>query len=226
MREKPTEDYIYHIYNRGVDKREIFSCDNDRRRFLACLYYFNDVNQTKNIDRLCDIQSRTKTEDQREKLVEILAFVLMPNHYHLLIKPLVKDGASEFMKKIGIGYTHYFNIKNERSGTLFQGKYKFVRIENEEQLNYIPFYIHFNPAELIEARWKEKEIVDKSRLLDFLKSYEWSSLRDYLGYNNFASIIDKDQLIDYLRSPQELEKEIGEWLKEASSINYTNLWIE
>lgn len=225
MREKPTEDYIYHIYNRGVDKREIFGNDNDRRRFLACLHYFNDTNKTKNIDRLCDIQSRTE-EDDREKLVEILAFVLMPNHYHLLVKPLVEDGVSEFMKKLGIGYTHYFNMKNERSGTLFQGKYKFVRIEDDEQLNYIPFYIHLNPAELIETKWKDKEIQDKNRLLNFLKSYEWSSLGDYLGNNRFANIIDKDILVDYFGTPWELEKEIDEWLEEISSSNYTNLWIE
>ena len=224
MREKPTEDYIYHIYNRGVDKREIFGCDNDRRRFLACLYYFNDSNQTTNIERVCDIQSRT--EDGRDKLVEILAFVLMPNHYHLLVKPLVENGASDFMKKIGIGYTHYFNIRYERSGTLFQGKYKFVRIEDDEQLNYIPFYIHFNPAELIEAKWKEREIHDKDQVLNFLKSYRWSSLQDYLGNRDSSNIIDKEILADYLGSPSELKKEMGEWLEEVGSPNHTNLWIE
>ncbi|MFA5023273.1 MAG: transposase [Candidatus Paceibacterota bacterium] len=224
MREKPTEDYIYHIYNRGVDKREIFNNDNDRRRFLACLHYFNDTNQTKNIDRLCDIQSRTS--DDRDKLVEILAFVLMPNHFHLLVKPLVEDGASEFMKKLGIGYTHYFNIKNNRSGALFQGKYKFVRIESDDQLAYIPYYIHFNPIELAESGWKEKEIKDKNEALTFLKSYPWSSLQDYLGQGHFSKIIDKGILGDYLGTPDEFGKEIEGWLEEMDSPNHTNLWIE
>lgn len=224
MREKPTEDYIYHIYNRGVDKRDIFSCDNDRRRFLACIYHFNDTNQAKNIDRLCDIQSQA--EDDREKLVEILAFVLMPNHFHLLVKPLVENGVSEFMKKIGIGYTHYFNIKNERSGSLFQGKYKFTKIESEEQLNYIPFYIHFNPIELVESGWKEKKIEDKDMAIDFLKSYPWSSLSDYLGYNNYSKIINKNILESYLGKPATLEEEIANWIEEIDSDNYTNLWIE
>ncbi|MFA6475932.1 MAG: transposase [Candidatus Paceibacterota bacterium] len=221
MREKPTEDYIYHVYNRGVDKRDIFNNDSDRRRFLACLHCFNDTNQARNTDYEESIKN-----DGREKLVEILAFVLMPNHYHLLVKPLVENGVSEFMRKIGTGYTHYFNIQNERSGTLFQGKYKFVRIEDDEQLNYIPFYIHFNPAELVEEKWKDKEIRDKKRLLDFLKSYEWSSLPVYLGKSRFSNIVDKNILDDYLGTPGELEKEVEEWIEEIDSQNYTNLWIE
>ena len=224
MREKPTEDYIYHVYNRGVDKREIFSDDSDRQRFLACLYHFNDTAQVKNIERLCDIQSRTN--DEREKLVEILAFTLMPNHFHLLVKPLAEDGVSEFMKKLGIGYTHYFNIKNERSGSLFQGKYKFVRIEDDEQLNYIPYYIHFNPIEIVETNWKKREISNKEQTLNFLKSYRWSSLQDYLGKSNFSKIIDKELLEDYLGPPEQLEKDIELWLREIDLINHTNLWIE
>lgn len=224
MREKPTEDYIYHIYNRGVDKREIFGSDEDRKRFLASLYFFNDSRPTVNTQRLCEIG--LCTDDDRDKLVEILAFVLMPNHFHLLVKPVTENGVTEFMRKIGTGYTQYFNIRHERSGTLFQGKYKFVRIEDDEQLGYIPFYIHFNPAELVEAKWKEKEIQDKNRLLDFLKSYEWSSLRDYLGNDHFANIIDKNILTEYLGTPSELEKEIGEWLEEMNPQNHSNLWIE
>ena len=224
MREKPTEDYIYHVYNRGVDKREVFGCDNDRRRFLSGLYFFNDSQPTMNIHRLFEVGLRTT--DEREKLIEILAFVLMPNHYHLLVKPLVENGVSEFMRKLGVGYTHYFNIKNKRSGTLFQGKYKFVKIENDEQLAYIPYYIHFNPVDLVEFGWKEKEITDKNKTLDFLKSYKWSSLRDYLGQDNFSNIINKNILTDYLGTPVEFEKEMADWLKEMNSPNYTNLWIE
>lgn len=224
MRKKPTEDYIYHIYNRGVDKRSIFNTDADRQRFIACLQHFNDTNQAKNIDRLSEI--KTPINDDRKKLVEILAFVLMPNHYHLLVKPLVENGVSEFMKKVGVGYTHYFNIKYERSGTLFQGRYKFVQIDDDEQLNFIPFYIHFNPAELIESRWKEKEIKDKKRLLEFLRSYHWSSLPDYLGNNLFPYVINKDFLSDYIGDARKLEKEIDDWLSEMDATEYINLWIE
>ncbi|HRZ30419.1 MAG TPA: transposase [Candidatus Paceibacterota bacterium] len=224
MREKPTEDYIYHVYNRGVDKRNIFCCDEDRKRFLSSLYFFNDSQPVNNMGRLFELGHQD--EDRRNKLVEILAFVLMPNHFHLLIKPLVEDGISEFMRKMGTGYTHYFNIKNERSGTLFQGKYKFVRIEDDEQLSYIPYYIHFNPIELIESGWKEKKIGNKERVLDFLKSYQWSSLGDYLGRNNFSEIINKDILVDYLGKPDKLEEEVANWLEEVSSGNYTNLCIE
>ena len=223
MREKPSEDYIYHVYNRGVDKRIIFDDDNDRQRFVSGLYFFNNKNSTDNL-RFFDIQSRN--DDTREKIVEILSFVLMPNHFHLLIKPLVENGLSEFMQKLGIGYTNYFNIKNERTGSLFQGKYKFVRIEGDEQLAYIPYYIHFNPVELVESKWKEQEVVDKDRAINFLKSYPWSSLRGYLGNNCFSQIINKEILKDYLGEPEDLEKEISDWLKETGYPNHTNLWME
>lgn len=211
MREKPQEDQIYHIYNRGVEKRDIFTVDNDRRRFISYLYFFNDANATDNIRRLCDI--RLETNDNREKLVEIIAFVLMDNHFHLLIKPAVENGVSVFMQKLGIGYTKYFNIKYKRVGPLFQGKYKFVQIETDEQLSYIPHYIHLNPVELIEPGWKEKTITNPEKAFNFAKDYYWSSLADYLGDNRFFNIIDKEILSEELGGSQEYEKDVNDWLK-------------
>jgi len=206
------EDYIYHVYNRGVDKREIFSCDNDRRRFISCLYFYNDLNSAKNITRLVELTMGT--QDERDKLVEILAFVLMPNHFHLLLKPVAQDGISEFMKKIGIGYTHYFNIKYDRTGCLFQGKYKHTRIDTEEQLQYIPFYIHFNPLGLINPDWKQRTLENFDRSFDFLKTYPWSSLGEYVGNStNYSMIIDKSILSENFGKPKELMSEIKNWLK-------------
>jgi putative transposase len=215
MREKPDRDQIYHVFNRGVEKRIIFTNDNDRRRFISCLYFFNDLNPTDNICRLFDIGCRTN--DKRKKLVEILAFVLMDNHFHLLVKPLIKDGLSEFMKKLGIGYTKYFNIKYQRVGPLFQGKYKFVLMETDEQLSYIPHYIHLNPVEIIEKKWKDKDIANSQKVFDFAKSYRWSSLSDYLGDNQFKNIINKNILFDQICDHEEYKKDVLDWLTSIDS---------
>ncbi|OJI08038.1 MAG: hypothetical protein COX02_01295 [Candidatus Vogelbacteria bacterium CG22_combo_CG10-13_8_21_14_all_37_9] len=213
MREKPEEDQIYHIFNRGVEKRSIFNNDNDRRRFLSYLYFFNDSQAATNISRLCDIQFQT--EDSRKKLVEIFAFVLMDNHFHLLVRPIVENGLSEFMQKLGVGYTKYFNIKYERVGPLFQGKYKFVQIESDEQLSYIPHYIHLNPVEIIEPGWKERELRDCEKAFEFAKTYPWSSLGDYLGDEHFSPILDRDLLNEELGGSQEYRQDIVEWLQSA-----------
>ena len=193
-------DFIYHFYNRGVEKREIFLNDADRQRFVNGLYFFNDFNPALNAGRTMAnvIEVELQSNDNREKLVEILAFVLMPNHYHLLIKPLAKNGVTEFMRKVGTGYTNYFNIRHQRVGPLFQGKFKSVLIESDEQLSYIPNYIHLNPIGLIETKWKEGEIKNYKKAFDFAKNYRWSSFSDYLGQDKFSHIINKQILSDLI----------------------------
>ncbi|MFA7192469.1 MAG: transposase, partial [Candidatus Paceibacterota bacterium] len=142
---------IYHIYNRGVDKRDIFMDDEDRVRFIHDLYEFNSTNPAPNLN---DYLKRGKVNNlevglpeiqrkPRELLVEILAFCMMDNHFHLMIRPVSENGITEFMRKIGTGYTNYFNKKYERNGALFQGKFKSVHIEKDAHLMYLPIYIHF-----------------------------------------------------------------------------------
>ena len=113
----------YHIFNRGVDKRSIFSDKLDYYRFYNSLILFNTVKQSGSIFEL-----RWKNGWIREQspLVDINAYCLLNNHYHLLLTQVVDGGISEFMKRLGGGYTSYFNERNKRSGSLFQGKYKRV----------------------------------------------------------------------------------------------------
>lgn len=225
FREKPEKDCIYHIYNRGVEKRDIFINDADYWRFLSSLYFYNDASPSKNISRLCEVGLRTNN-DERKKLVEILAFVLMPNHYHLLVKPLCESGATEFMRKIGTGYTNYFNIKHSRVGSLFQNKYKLVKIESDEQLSYIPFYIHMNPIGLIEPDWKERIISDQNRTFEYLEKYRWSSHNFYSGRKDFQQLIDRESLADYLGQPSEYRQDLLDWLREMDTAGFEELLLE
>jgi len=155
----------YHIYNRGTDKRKIFSDEIDVNRFLESLIEFNNKEP---IGSIYENSFRKKTAEAlgrpTSKLVEIIAYCLNPNHYHLILKQQTKGGISEFMKRLGGGYTKYFNEKYKRSGVLFQGKFKSVHINSDRQLLYVSAYVNLNnrvhqlgrrTSKLVRSSWGE-----------------------------------------------------------------------
>lgn len=219
---------IFHTLNRGVDKRKIFMDDDDYLRFVHNLFEFNDVEpvnnltyflrynpQSKDIASPYIARARMRTERRpRELLVNVHAFCLMPNHYHLLLSPLKENGITLFMKKLNIGYAKYFNEKYERVGALFQGRYKSVAVKTEEHFVHLPYYIHLNPLDLFAPEWRNREIRDHKKALKFLESYRWSSHHDYLGKKNFPSVTQREFLSEFFGGPKEYEKSISLWLKE------------
>ncbi|HBA45851.1 TPA: hypothetical protein DCZ09_02145 [Candidatus Nomurabacteria bacterium] len=132
----------YHIYNRGVDKRNIFSDKNDMRRFIESMIEFNQV------DGIISLSNLRKTEIESkalsEPLVAFVAYCLNPNHFHFVLKQLVDGGIAKFMQKLQGGYTYYFNVKNSRSGSLFQGTFKSNLANNENYFNKIIGYVNKN----------------------------------------------------------------------------------
>jgi len=214
------DDYIYHIYNRGVDKRNIFLDDEDYFRFIHNLFEFNDIKPAQNIYyKRSDLQSYEVSLhkiEPRKLLVEILAFCLMPNHFHLLLRQKKESGITEFMRKIGTGYTNYFNQKYARSGVLFQGKFKAVLIEKETHLVYIPHYIHTNPLDLINSEWRQDGFSDLNEAWKFLEEYRWSSLPDYLNKKNFPSITQRDFLLDFFGGTKQYEKDLTDIIKSGN----------
>ena len=149
MRKVPfAKNEIYHIFNRGTDKREIFSCDYDYARFIRSLDEFNQIepvyslylNDLRKSRGLLDVQRLRKGR----KLVEIITYCLNPNHFHLMLNQLEVGGISEFMKRIGGGYTKYYNSRYERSGALFQGKFKSTHVDSNELLLYLSVYVNAN----------------------------------------------------------------------------------
>jgi hypothetical protein len=105
----------------------------------------------------------------------------MPNHFHLLLRPLLEGGISEFMRKVGIAYAMYFNLKNERIGNLFVKPFRAKHVSNDDYFRHVADYIHLNPAELFEPGWKRGKVGDAALLQQRLRSYAYSSLPDYLG---------------------------------------------
>lgn len=213
---------VYHIYNRGVEKRKLFLDDKDYYRFIHNLYEFNDEQPAENIHykdpyNPCEsYETKSRKSNERKLLTEIYAFCLMPNHFHLLTRQLSEKGISNFIHKLSVGYSMYFNKKYERVGGLFQGTFKAVRLENQSHFLYIPHYIHLNPLDLIEPDWRENQIKNFNKAIDFLESYRWSSYLDYIGKKNFPSIIQKDFLSDLFVTPENFKKETSEWLKNTN----------
>ena len=173
-----SEGEFYHVYNRGVEKRPIFSDRNDRERFLRLLFI---ANSTEPFD-FREIADKKYSEiDRGELLVAIGAYCLMPNHFHLLIREIVPAGISLFMGKLATGYSMYFNKRHGRVGPLFQGRFKAQHVEKDTHLKYLFAYIHLNPVKIIDPHWKESGIRDKARAKQYLNEYRYSSYPDYNG---------------------------------------------
>lgn len=206
---------IYHIFNRGVEKRKIFTDDADYYRFVHDLFEFNDTDPALNTGySFKNSGVNPKLSKPRKTLVEILAFCAMPNHFHLLLRQKVDKGITEFMRKFGTGYTNYFNHRNIRVGPLFQGTFKAVLIEKEAQLLYISHYIHLNPLDLVSPEWREQEIKNPKKAMQFLESYRWSSYLDYINKKNFPSITQRNFIKSIYGSGTSIDykKDISEWL--------------
>ena len=204
------EEQVYHIYNRGVEKRKIFLHEKDYLRFVANLCEFNSATPVSNPHRqLFEVRLQTKSTDP---LIEILSFCLMPNHYHLMVRQKTENGITEFMRKLGTGYTNYFNLKYTRVGPLFQGKFKAILLEQEGHLTHLPHYIHLNPLDLTMPEWREQKVRDPRQALKTLAAYRWSSLSDYLGRKNFPAIIDQTFLNECIGGPKDFLQRMFEWL--------------
>jgi len=212
------ENQIYHIYNRGVEKRDIFLDDKDYLRFIHDLFEFNDRDPAFNVAYYFNSKSKEvksqyleKERKPRKLLVEILLFTLMPNHFHLLLKQKQENGIVKFMQKLGTGYTNYFNKKYDRVGGLFQGRFKAVLINEEAHLIHIPFYFHTNPIDLI---YGSSTSIDWRGQIEFLENYRWSSFLDYIGKKNFPSVTSRKFLLEFWGGEKEYRKETEKWLRE------------
>jgi putative transposase len=137
----------------------------------------------------------------------------MPNHYHLLLVPKIKNGISKFMKKVDMGYAKYFNQKYDRKGTLFERRYKSIQVTEESHFIHLPYYLHCNPLDLIQPEWREGKLSNYKKAIQFLESYRWSSHLDYLGKRNFSSVTKRDFLLNFFEGETGYREALYEWLK-------------
>ncbi len=173
---------FYHIFNKGIFLQDIFMGKRDFKRAMELVRYYQNNNPPLRFSQFMVLSKEKRDKilkelsNKKDLLVEIICYCLMPNHFHFLLKQLKDQGISKFISQFTNSYTRYFNVKNKRSGHLFQGKFKAVRVITEEQLLHLSRYIHLNPYSSGFVR-----------RIHELKDCSFSSLPEYLGENNFKS---------------------------------------
>src|SRR3989338_579840 len=214
-----SQDEFYHLYNRGTEKRIIFSAKADYERFIALLYLCNDTQNVHLNDRPSSNLAERLLLERVSPLLNIGAYCLMPNHFHLIVQERGDNGISRFMQKIITGYTMYFNKRHERTGALFQGKFKATHANQDEYLKYLISYIHLNPIKIIDSQWKEEGIKDKKRAENFLDQYLYSSYLDYCGKKRpERKVINKDVLPRYFSSVNNFKTTTRDWLTSTPKV--------
>lgn len=189
----------YHIYNRGNDKQSIFLEDRDWIRFLFLVLYFQSPVVFYNISRpvanfvrhrVFNIPRNEFEKIVKNRTIELVGFALMPNHFHLIVHEFKKGGISQYMQRVLNAYTKYFNVKYKKTGHLFQGPFRSVHIEDNEQLLHLSAYIHRNPREI--KQWKNKEL-----------QYPWSSYQDLTAQNRWGNLLNHGIITGQFSSPKE-----------------------
>ena len=139
---------FYHVFNKGVASLPTFTNEKEYLRAIEAMDYYRNSNIPLKFTKFSNLSLKEKTknlnklDEQSNRLVLIVSYCFMPNHFHFLLKQVVDGGISKFVSNFTNSYTRYFNTKNQRTGHLFQGKFKSVRIESEEQLLHVSRYIH------------------------------------------------------------------------------------
>ena len=182
---------IYHIFNRGVEKRSVFLDEIDYRRFYKTLVYYRRANVPTRFSFRSRKLLNVESKDDKQ-LIELLCFTLMPSHFHLLLRQLSDGGIANYVGRLTNSYTRYFNTKHKRVGHLFQGPYKAVIVETDEQLLHLSRYIHLNPL--------------VGGVVSSLKSYRRSSYPEYLGCSK-ENVCRREEILNMFSEPREKKYE-------------------
>lgn len=188
-------DEYYHVYNRGINKREIFSSEIDYTRMLITIDYYK-YKSALSLSSFLALNNTNKNEMVTKKRIietlrlEMISFCLMPNHFHFLVKQKTDHAVQSFMSDIQNSYTRYYNIKYRRRSPLLNNQFKAKKIENEEVLLHVSRYIHLNPY-TSSIVYKKEELV----------SYPWSSLKEYSSGYKERNICNTDVLYSLIQEP-------------------------
>jgi putative transposase len=182
----------YHVYNRGVDKRNIVGDEYDADRFMQSLVVFNTKIPVGSL-WLMDVP-KNKGRNSGVPLVELIAYCLNPNHFHLILKEKTEGGISELMKRLGGGYTWYFNHRHKRQGALFQGRFRAKHVKDNAHMLHLSAYVNLNDkvhklsgptAQFVRSSWGEYS-AEKSEGGFCKKNLILGQFRSVSHYRRFA----------------------------------------
>lgn len=230
----------FHVFNRGNSKQPIFLDDKDRERFVKLLYLANSDSK-KRFSFRDDIVNKNIDAwnfERGNSIVSIAAWALMPNHFHIYITshtPGVgeESGSSKqkarialFMHKLCMSYAKYFNQKYNRTGSLFEGRFKSVHVKTDNHAKYLFSYIHLNPVKLIDPGWRENGLENPRLASEYLSAYKWSSYVDHRGVSRQENkILKLEDFPRYFSTIKDLDKEILTWLLYQTS-HTPGVWEE
>lgn len=218
-----SEGEYYHIYNRGVDKRTIFTSETEYKRFVAYLYLLNGSSYVRP-----DVVLRGNSKNnffsikRGDPLIAIGAYCLMPNHFHILATPLIEGGIAKFMQRLQTAYTMYFNEKHKRSGSLLQGTYKAQHADKDNYLKYLYSYIHLNPAKLFDKEWKNRGVRDLKKLKQRIVTYQYSSINEY--FSSEHNVTNSTHFPKYFETAADFDSQISFWLSNKDIESKPKKW--
>lgn len=226
-KEKFIPGEYYHIYNRTLFNIPIFkdakNCDKLSQAFLL-------ANSTKSSQAFEYIRNNTKPTTvvgligkaleiarSGEKLVDVLCYAIMPDHYHILLKEKIENGITNFVHKCNISVAKYINIKTERRGPLFESLFKSKHIATNDYLLHLSLYIHLNPIDsLVGKKWREHKIKNWDQVRNKLINYPYSSLKNFIDINYENKIISGTKIItEQFSDAKEYESFLREWSEET-----------
>jgi len=193
-------DEIYHIVNRSISSQHIFPCKRDNQHFLDTISYYRHPASALKLSKYLALSRNLRAEvvkNHEDDIVGIICYCLMPNHFHLLVKQNKGGGISRFMSNLTNSYTRYFNTKYERKGPIFEGRFRAVRIETNEQLLHVSRYIHLNPF----SSYVVKKVED-------LAVYPFCSFSEYLE-DTVDGFCDKDLILNQFSKRSDYRKFIN-----------------
>lgn len=209
---------VYHVFNRSIARLPIFIERTDYERVLDLVNYYRFNRPPLRFSHYKRLSIEQKAEFEKSfminenSMLKILAYCIMPNHFHFLLQPKKDNAVSDFMRNLQNSYSKYFNTKRERTGSLFQFMFKAVRMETDQQLLHVSRYIHLNP------------VTSYLREIKDLEAYEWSSFKDYV-FNN-SSFVNREMVLANFKSKQEYKKFVfdqAEYQRELDKIKHLAL---
>lgn len=202
---------IYHVFNRGIDRRSIFTNKRELYRAQSLIKFYRHKEIPARFSQVMNQPQEIREKILEnlyagERIIDILAYCLMPNHFHFLLRQKYNKGIANFISNFTNAYTKYFNTKSERAGPLLEGVFKAVHIESGEQLIHVSRYIHLNP------------VASGIILEDQMDDYLWSSYPEYIGITD-TGISEKELVLGHFKSVAEYQKFVEDQVDYAKQLN-------
>lgn len=239
-KEKFVPEEYYHIYNRTIANYSIFNNESNAKRLLQAFLFANSTKSSEAFECLRNNNSAKPTSDvgsgsgllnkaleimkRGEKLVDLLCFAIMPDHYHLLLKERKENGIINFVHKCDISISKYINIKTNRRGPLFESRFKSKHIDSNEYLVHSSVYIHLNLLDIISGReWREHKLNNWNEIRETLLNHPGSSLKLFFNDPAPDNLISGQEIItSQFKNGQEYESRLKNWATDSGS-DFINL---